>query len=87
MSARAETVSGALNQVVKVVLVILALLAILAEFGIQIAPMLGAVGVVGLALGFAAQGIVRDYIHGMFLLIEDWYRVGEWVKIDGEEGT
>ncbi|MCH7654626.1 MAG: mechanosensitive ion channel family protein [Chloroflexi bacterium] len=87
LSARARTVSGALNQVVKVVLVILALLAILAEFGIQIAPMLGAVGVVGLALGFAAQGIVRDYIHGMFLLIEDWYRVGEWVKIDGEEGT
>jgi small conductance mechanosensitive channel len=87
LSERARTVSGALNQVVKVVVVILALLAILAEFGIQIAPMLAAVGVVGLALGFAAQGIVRDYIHGMFLLVEDWYRVGDWVKIDGEEGT
>jgi small-conductance mechanosensitive channel len=87
LSARAITVTGALNQVIKFVIVILALLAILAECGVQIAPMLAAVGVVGLALGFAAQGIVRDYIHGIFILTEDWYRIGEWVKIDGDEGT
>ena len=84
--ARATTITGALNQVIKVAIVILALLAILAEVGIQIAPMLAAVGVVGLALGFAAQGIVRDYIHGIYILAEDWYRVGDWVKIDDDEG-
>jgi small-conductance mechanosensitive channel len=83
---RATTITGALNQVIKVAIVMLALLAILAEVGIQIAPMLAAVGVVGLALGFAAQGIVRDYIHGIYILAEDWYRVGEWVKIDNDEG-
>jgi small conductance mechanosensitive channel len=86
LDARATTITGALNQVVKVAIVILALLAILAEVGIQIAPMLAAVGVVSLALGFAAQGIVRDYIHGIYILTEDWYRVGEWVKIGDDEG-
>ena len=86
MDARATTITGALNQVIKVAIVILALLAILAEVGIQIAPMLAAVGVVSLALGFAAQGIVRDYIHGIYILTEDWYRVGEWVKIGNDEG-
>jgi small conductance mechanosensitive channel len=83
---RATTITGALNQVVKVAIVILALLTILAEVGIQIAPMLAVVGVVSLALGFAAQGIVRDYIHGIYILTEDWYRVGEWVKIGDDEG-
>ena len=86
LDARATTITSALNQVIKVAIVILALLATLAEVGIQIAPMLAAVGVVGLALGFAAQGIVRDYLHGIYILIEDWYRVGDWVKIDGDEG-
>jgi small-conductance mechanosensitive channel len=86
LDARATTITGALNQVFKVAIVILALLAILAEVGIQIAPMLAAVGVVSLALGFAAQGIVRDYIHGIYILTEDWYRVGDWVKIGDDEG-
>ncbi len=86
LSARATTITSALSQVIKVAVVVLALLAILAEVGVQIAPMLAAVGVVGLALGFAAQGIVRDYIHGIFILIEDWYRVGDWIKIDSDEG-
>ncbi len=84
--SRTKTIAGALNQVVRVSIVILALLAILAEVGIQIAPMLAAVGVIGLALGFAAQGIVRDYIHGIYILTEDWYRVGDWVQIDDDEG-
>jgi moderate conductance mechanosensitive channel len=87
LTARATTINGALSQLIKVAIFTLTLLAILAEVGIQIAPMLAAVGVVGLALGFAAQGIVRDYLHGIYILIEDWYRVGEWVKIDGDEGT
>ena len=86
LDARTTTITGALNQVIRVAIVILALLAILAEVGIQIAPMLAAVGVVGLALGFAAQGIVRDYIHGIYILTEDWYRVGDWVQIDDDEG-
>ncbi|MDA1035914.1 MAG: mechanosensitive ion channel family protein [Chloroflexi bacterium] len=87
LTARAMTITGALNQVIKVAVIVLMLLVILAEVGIEIAPMLAALGVVGLALGFAAQGIVRDYLHGIYILIEDWYRVGEWVKIDGDEGT
>jgi moderate conductance mechanosensitive channel len=84
--ARATTITGALNQVIRVATAMLAVLAILAEVGIQIAPMLAAVGVVGLALGFAAQGIVRDYLHGIYILAEDWYRVGDWIKIDDDEG-
>lgn len=84
--ARAATISGAVNQATKIVIAVVALIAVLGELSVEIAPMLAGIGVLGLALGFAAQGIVRDYIHGMFILMEDWYRVGEVALIGGDAG-
>lgn len=86
LRARAQTINGAVSQVLKVVITIIALLAVLSEMHVEIAPMLAALGVAGLALGFAAQGIVRDYIHGTFILLEDWYRVGEVAILGGDAG-
>jgi small conductance mechanosensitive channel len=62
-------------------------LIILDQLGINILPILASAGVVGLAIGFGAQTLVRDVINGLFLLSEDQIRVGDLVKIGAFEGT
>ena len=54
---------------------------ILAEFGVSVAPILGAAGVVGLAIGFGAQSLVKDYFTGIFLLVENQITKGDVVQI------
>ena len=61
-------------------------LMILSELGVNIAPILASVGVLGLALSFGAQTLVRDVIAGLFLVVEDQARVGENVKIGDVRG-
>ena len=68
-----------------VVLIVLMLL--LSEFGISIAPLLGAAGIAGVALGLAAQGIARDFLRGVALLLDNQLRVGDAVEIAGKSGT
>ncbi|WP_242945835.1 mechanosensitive ion channel family protein [Anaerobranca californiensis] len=60
---------------------------ILAELGFSTTSLLAGAGVVGLAIGFGAQGIVRDVITGFFILFEDQYSVGDYVKISGLSGV
>jgi small conductance mechanosensitive channel len=60
---------------------------ILSELKINIAPILGAAGIVGVAIGFGAQSLVKDYVGGLFILIEDQIRQGDSIKIEGYEGT
>lgn len=62
-------------------------LLILSELGVNIAPILASVGVLGLALSFGAQTLVRDVIAGLFLVVEDQARVGEEVKLNDVRGT
>ncbi len=59
---------------------------ILPEFNINIAPLLAGLGVAGLALGMGVRDIIQDYIAGIFILMEDQYRVGEEVNIAGIRG-
>lgn len=65
---------------------ILAGLMILAEFGVEIGPLLAAAGVAGLALGFGGQYLIRDLITGLFMLLENQYRMGDVVCFDGTCG-
>ena len=58
----------------------------LAELGVSVAPILGAAGVVGLAIGFGAQSLVKDYFTGFFLLIENQIRQGDVVKLGDHAG-
>ena len=60
---------------------------ILPEFGVNVAPILAGVGLIGLAVGMAARDIISDFISGLFILLEDQYRVGDAVKLAGIEGT
>lgn len=59
---------------------------ILSELGISIAPILGAAGVVGIAVGFGAQSLIKDYFNGFFLLLENQIRVGDVVEAGGKAG-
>ena len=59
----------------------------LSELGVNTAPVLASVGLAGLAVGFAAQNIIRDYLHGFFIIMEDWYRVGEVAVVAGIGGV
>jgi len=66
---------------------IFAVLMIFQEIGIEIGPLLAATGILGLALGFGGQHLVRDLISGIFIILEDEYRVGDMVCIDGVNGV
>lgn len=83
---RINTVSAVLRNVAVVVIVLIAGMLILGEVGISVAPLLGAAGVAGLAIGFGAQSLIKDYFTGFFLLIEDQIREGDVVEVAGKAG-
>lgn len=80
-SARARTLLPLLRTSMLVVLIVLLSLIILSELGIDIGPLLAGAGVVGLAIGFGSQALVKDVITGLFILIEDQLAVGDVVDV------
>jgi moderate conductance mechanosensitive channel len=78
---RASTVAHTLNYAVRVVIWTIAALMILGRANIQLGPLIAGAGVAGVALGFGAQSIVRDYLAGFYLLIEDQLDVGDLVEL------
>jgi small-conductance mechanosensitive channel len=83
---RTTTLSSILVNVVGIVIAVIAIITILPEFGINIATLIAALGIGGLAIAFAAQNLVRDFITGFFILFEDQYRIGDVVTIAGISG-
>lgn len=83
---RVETLFGLLNGVLKTAFWIMFLMICLREIGIDIGPLLASAGVLGLALSFGAQELVRDGISGFFLLLEDRVRVGDVAVVNGTGG-
>ncbi len=86
-SARARTLLPLLRRTVSIVLGLIAALIVLSELGINIAPLLAGAGVVGLAIGFGAQTLVKDVITGIFILTEDTIAVGDIVDLGGNGGV
>ncbi len=86
-SQRAHTLLPLIRKVILVALTVVVGLTVLSELGINIAPLLAGAGVVGLAVGFGAQTLVRDIITGLFILIEDTVSVGDYVALAGHGGT
>lgn len=78
---REETLIKIVSGTIKIATVLFVSLMILSEFGIDIAPLIAGAGVIGLALGFGGQYLVRDIITGLFIILENQYRVGDVVKI------
>ncbi len=78
---RADTLSNVLITAGQVFIICIAAFIILSELGIDIAPIMAGAGVVGIAIGFGAQSVVKDIIAGVFIIMENQYRVGDVVKI------
>ncbi|MGD8568279.1 MAG: mechanosensitive ion channel family protein [Gammaproteobacteria bacterium] len=83
---RIETLIRLLRQGVVIVLWVVVLLVILRELGVDIAPILASAGIVGLAVGFGAQNLVRDVISGFFMILENQVRVGDVAIVNGTGG-
>lgn len=83
---RAQTLGRVVRYLISVVVTLVAVMLILSEVGISLAPILGAAGVVGLAVGFGAQSLVKDYFAGFFLLLENQIRQGDVVTLAGHTG-
>ena len=83
---RARTLGGVLSSISTVVVSSVAILMILHEFGVNTSPALTGAGIIGVALGFGAQSLVRDLIGGFFLILENQIRVGDVVMINGTGG-
>lgn len=86
-SQRVRTLSRVLRYVLTVVTSVVTALLVLGELGIALAPILGAAGVVGIAVGFGAQSLVKDYFTGFFLLLENQIRLGDVVDAGGKAGV
>jgi moderate conductance mechanosensitive channel len=83
---RAQTLGRVFRYLVAVVISLVAGVLVLSELGISVAPILGAAGVAGLAVGFGAQSLVKDYFTGFFLLLENQIRQGDVVEVGNHSG-
>ncbi len=84
---RLRTLLPILRNFVLVILITVTLLMVLDAIGIQIGPLLAGAGVVGIAVGFGAQTLVKDIISGVFYLLDDAFRVGEYIQTKSHKGT
>ncbi|MEO8039275.1 MAG: mechanosensitive ion channel family protein [Betaproteobacteria bacterium] len=83
---RAMTLGRVFRYIVAVVVSLIAGMLVLGEIGISVAPILGAAGVIGIAVGFGAQSLVKDYFNGFFLLLENQIRQGDVVQVADKGG-
>ena len=86
-SKRTNTLIGIVKGTLSIAISAIFILIFLRELGIDIAPLLAGAGIIGLAVGFGAQELVRDVISGFFMLLENQLRVGDIVKINDTPGV
>ena len=87
MLSRSHTVLPIMRKFLGVVLVVMVTLIVLSSLGINITPLMAGAGVLGLAIGFGSQRLVTDVLSGIFYLIDDAFRVGEYIEAGGISGT
>jgi small-conductance mechanosensitive channel len=86
-AARASTLGSVLRSLTSIVIFVVAGSAILGQYDIDLAPLVASAGIAGVALGFGAQSLVRDYLSGIFMILEDQYGVGDSVDLGSASGT
>lgn len=86
-SKRSDTLNSIFRNLWTITICSIAVIIILSELGLDIGPILATAGVLGLAIGFGAQSLVKDLISGFFILIEDQYRVGDVIQIGDKAGV
>jgi small-conductance mechanosensitive channel len=85
LATRTKTMAGLIMKVVSAIIWVIVFVMVLGEI-VDITPLLATLGVASLGIGFAIQNLIRDYLQGFFIVMEDWYRIGDWVTIAGMEG-
>ncbi len=85
--ARLRTLLPIFRNILFVVVVVVAAMMVLAALGVEIGPLIAGLSVVGVAIGFGAQTFVRDIIAGMFYLVDDAFRIGEYIQSGNYKGT
>ena len=83
---RQDTLISMFSAVVRVLVWLVAIFSILRRFGIDLTPLLAGASVLGVALGFGAQSIIKDFLSGLFIILENQYRVGDTVEINSANG-
>lgn len=83
---RVNTLEQVFRYIIVVVITLVTAMLVLSEIGISIAPILATAGVLGIAIGFGAQSLVKDYFTGLFLLLEDQVRQGDVIEVAGKGG-
>ncbi len=86
-NAQVKTLGPLIRGLVQGFIIVLASLTILSDLGVKIGPLLASAGVVGIAVGFGAQTLVKDFLTGLFLIVEDIVAVGDNVAIGDRSGT
>ena len=86
-NAQMKTLAPLIRGVIQGFIVIVTTLTVLSELGVKIGPLLASAGVLGIAVGFGAQTLVKDFLTGVFLVVEDIVAVGDNVEIGGRSGT
>ena len=87
MAQRAQAIGALATGVVLLLIWVNALLVVLELLGINVTPLIASAGVVGVALAFGAQTLVKDYLAGIFIIIEDQYGIGDEVRFDAVTGV
>jgi small-conductance mechanosensitive channel len=85
--ARRETIATVFGGILRIIVTAIAFLLALEQLGINTGPILGSVAILGLAISFGSQNLVRDVVTGFFILIENQFAVGDVVEISGRTGT
>jgi len=86
-ATRSETLLPLFRTILLILLSAIVITSVLYSLGVQIGPLLAGAGVVGIAIGFGSQKLVQDIISGMFFLVDDAFRRGEYVEVAGLRGT
>ncbi|MBN8606280.1 MAG: mechanosensitive ion channel family protein [Caulobacterales bacterium] len=86
-AAQVRTLAPILGGVVTTVLIVIAAMMTLSEFGVEIGPLIAGAGIIGLAIGFGAQTLVKDFLTGIFLVLEDTVSIGDSIRIGDFSGV
>src|SRR3954465_13743397 len=84
---RAETMGSLLKSVTSIVIFTVFAITVIAELGYPVAPLIASAGIIGVALGFGAQSLVKDFLSGIFMIFEDQYGVGDSIDLGEVSGT
>lgn len=85
--AREDTIVGIINAIARVGIWVFGGMLILAQLGVNIGPLIAGASIAGVAIGFGAQSVVKDFVSGVFIIMENQYRVGDVITIAGVTGT